>query len=343
VVIGTVAHMSRLQQLQHAGRFLRHRFNALHPYEVQAVLLNACNLRCAYCRCPEMKTELLTTEQWLATVRRLGELGTLRLKWQGGEPTIRKDFAELCAAVQAAGILCAVVTNGTQIAERPELLAHVDEVVFSLDSLTPTHTERVRGAGVHAAVMRSIDVARAARRPPRLFINMVAMRDNLDEMEPMLAFCEQHDIGLNIQPAVFGMQYYDDAAQPLALDDGQTRAMYRQLAAWKRAGRRLMFAAHIYERSAGWDDYRTLSRRNPDAADCAMGRFYVHVEANGDVHPCVQHHATFAPKNIARDGLDAALANAQRHDCTECFGAYLNERKDLFTLQPRAVLEYLRR
>jgi MoaA/NifB/PqqE/SkfB family radical SAM enzyme len=332
-----------MQQLQLAGRFLRHRFHALHPYEVQAVLLNACNLRCAYCCCPDIKTALLTTDQWLATIRRLAELGTLRLKWQGGEPTIRKDFAELCAAVQAAGIVCAVVTNGTQIAERPELLAHVDEVVLSLDSLTPAHTDRVRGAGVHAAVMRAVEVARAAPRPPRLFMNMVVMRDNLDEMEPMLRFCEQHDIGLNIQPAVFGTAYYDDAAQPLALEHEQTRAMYRQLAEWKRAGRRLLFGAHIYQRAAGWDDYGVLARRNGAAPHCAMGRFYVHVEANGDVHPCVQHSATFTPKNIARDGVDAALANAQRHDCTECFGAYLNERKDLFSLQPRAVLGYLRR
>ncbi|MEO8601172.1 MAG: radical SAM protein [bacterium] len=335
--------MSRGQQMRMAARFLRHRFNALHPYEVQAVLLNACNLHCAYCSCPELKTALLSTAQWIAVVQRLGELGTLRIKWQGGEPTLRKDFDTLCAAAQQAGILCAVVTNGTQIAQTPSLIEHVDEVVFSLDSFTPAHTEAVRGPGVHAAVMRAIEVARAARRPPRLFINMVVLRTNLDEMEPLLNFCEQQGIGLNIQPAVFGLPYYDDGAKPQALDQAETRAMYRQLAAWKRAGRGLMFAAHIYERSSLWDDYATLSRRSPGQSDCAMGRFYVHIEANGDVHPCVQHGATFTPRNIIRDGIDAALLHTQRHDCGDCFGAYLNERKDLFTLQPRAVLEYLRR
>ena len=36
--------------------FLRYRWREVHPYEVQAVLLNACNLRCIYCRCPEMDT-----------------------------------------------------------------------------------------------------------------------------------------------------------------------------------------------------------------------------------------------------------------------------------------------
>src|SRR5678809_1209971 len=98
--------MSRRQQLRLAGRFLRHRFTAVHPFEVQAVLLNACNLHCAYCSCPELKTELLTTGQWLDVIRYLGSVGTMRLKWQGGEPTLRHDFGRLCAAVQEAGILC---------------------------------------------------------------------------------------------------------------------------------------------------------------------------------------------------------------------------------------------
>jgi MoaA/NifB/PqqE/SkfB family radical SAM enzyme len=335
--------MSRAQQLRFAARFLRHRFNDLHPYEVQAVLLNACNLRCVYCSSPELQTALLSTEQWIGTIRRLGALGTLRLKWQGGEPTIRKDFDTLCAAVQEAGILCAVVTNGTQIAERPALLDHVDEVVFSLDSVTPALTDAVRGAGVHAAVMRAIDVAGGVRRPPRLFINMVVLRGNYDEMDPMLRFCEQRGIGLNIQPAAFGLPFYNDGAKPLALESEQTRAMYRQLAAWKRAGRPLMFAASSYESAAAWLDYGTLTRRSPGESSCAMGRFYVHIEANGDIHPCIQHGADFTPKNIARDGLDAALSHTRSHNCGDCFSAYMNERKALFSLQPRAVLEYLRR
>ena len=56
--------MSRRQQLRLAGRFLRHRFRSIHPFEVQASLLNACNLKCEYCRCPDMLTPMLTTAEW---------------------------------------------------------------------------------------------------------------------------------------------------------------------------------------------------------------------------------------------------------------------------------------
>jgi MoaA/NifB/PqqE/SkfB family radical SAM enzyme len=336
--------MSRRQQLRLAGRFLRHRFRAVHPFEVQAVLLNACNLQCSYCLCPEIKTRLMTTEQWLEVIAYLGSVGTMRLKFQGGEPTLRTDFRTLCAAVQQAGILCAVITNGTRIAEDPSLLDHLDEVVFSCDAVDPATNDAVRGEGSHALIMRAIEVAQRAEHRPRLFINMVVMRHNLAQMEPMLRFCEERGIGLNAQPAVFGLPYYNDAAKPLALDNEETRAMFEMLAQWKRQGRGLMFAATSYEHAVAWPDYRRARQRRAAGAHCAsVGRVYIHIEANGDVQPCVQTGGTFRAKNLYGDGFEEALAHVQGHDCGDCYSAYLTERKALFGLRPAAVVEYLRR
>lgn len=330
-----------LRHLRLAARFARHRFNELHPYEVQAVLLNACNLDCLYCNCPSIKTQILTTAQWRTIVRRLGKLGTLRLKWQGGEPTLRNDFDELCAEVKHAGILCAVVTNGLLIADNPALLNHVDEVVLSLDSLRPEPNDAVRGAGVNARVLKAIDVSLS--RGKATFINMVVSRDSWDDLEPMMQFCEERGIGLNAQPIVQGRAVYSERAVPFMLENAQVRELYRRLAAWRRAGRPLMFAAATYEKAAAWDDYGVLARRSEGTSSCPMGSFYVHVEANGDVFPCVQQGADFTPKNFVRDGVDEALRHARFHNCGDCFSAYLNERKAIFGLRPHAVMEFLRR
>jgi MoaA/NifB/PqqE/SkfB family radical SAM enzyme len=333
--------MLAARHMRFAARFAAHRFRALHPFEVQAAVLNACNLRCVYCRCPDEKIDLMDTEQWTAAIRGLGELGTMRIKYQGGEPTLRHDFPTLCAAAQAAGIATAVVTNGLQFAAQPELLDRLDEVVFSLDSPTPAHTDRMRGDGVHARAVEGIELARA--RGLRVFINMVVTAQSIDQIEPMLEFCEARGIGLNAQPVVFGRKYYNDAARPYALSNDQVRAMHRQLVAWKRAGRPLMFAASTYENVLDWPDYGELSRRSTNGSACMAGRYYVHIEPNGDVHPCGQHAADFRPKNIVRDGLEAALTHVQRHDCRDCFSAYLNERKALFAMRPMALWEMARR
>ena len=62
------------RHLKAGSRFLAHRFRELHPFEVQASLLNACNLRCVYCCCPDIKTTHMTTEQWRAIIRPMGPL-----------------------------------------------------------------------------------------------------------------------------------------------------------------------------------------------------------------------------------------------------------------------------
>ena len=159
--------MLTVEHLKMAARFAAHRFRALHPFEVQASLLTACNLHCTYCRCPDEKTTLMTTSQWVETVHGLAALGTLRIKFQGGEPTLRKDFRHLCATAKQTGIRTAVVTNGQQFKANPALLDHLDEVVFSLDSATAPHNDRVRGAGTHARAVEGIEIARA--RGIRLF------------------------------------------------------------------------------------------------------------------------------------------------------------------------------
>jgi len=328
--------MIRARHFRLASRFLAHRFQELHPYEVQALLLNACNLKCSYCRCPEIKKPLMTTEQWRGIIRGLAGLGTLRIKFQGGEPTLRADFAELCAEAKRAGLLTAVVTNGLRVAEQPALLADLDEVVISLDAVTPEIHDRLRGQGSHTQAVRAIDLARAGGR--KTYVVMVVTQQNLSEIEPMLRFCEERGVRLHAQPVLFGLQYSDEHGRSLGLTTEQVRLMHVKLSEWRREGRGLMFSAPVYEKVSGWADYGRLTMPSEGPSRCMAGKFYVHIEADGDVWPCQQHGGPFIAKNIVRDGLEVALRNAQGHTCGDCFTAYLNERKALFDFKPAALL-----
>lgn len=333
--------MIRRRHFDQAARFLKRRFHTLHPYEVQALLLNACNLKCAYCRCPEMKVATMTTEQWQRLIRDLAALGTMRIKFQGGEPTLRPDFVELCATARRAGITTAVVTNGIRIAQDPDLLAELDEVVVSLDAVTPAVHDAIRGRGSHASAVAAIMAARARDLPT--YVVMVASRDSVVEVEPMLRFCEEHGARLHVQPVLFGRKSFDAAGSELALSEAHIRALHRQLADWKRQGRPLMFSATTYAGVNDWPDHTVLTTQSAGESGCMAGRFYVHIEANGDVWPCQQHGADFTAKNILRDGLEAALHHVQHHNCADCFTVYLNERKAVFGLRPAALVEVVRR
>ena len=324
-----------------AAHFLRYRFRDLHPFEVQAALLNACNLKCAYCRCPEVKTSLLTTAQWIDTIRSLARAGTYRIKFQGGEPTMRKDFVTLAKEAKDAGMITAVVTNGSLVCEKPELIAHIDEVVVSMDSPTPEQHDRHRGQGSHAQAMATLDVA--ARRGAATYVNMVIHQQNIDLVEPMLTFCEANGHKMHAQSVMFGLEYYDRTAAALALRQDQERALARHLGVLKRAGRALMFAATSYERAAMWPDFSTLTSKSDGPSACMAGKFYIHIDANGDVFPCVTATSSFTAKNLVADGFRPALLHAQHHTCGDCRVAYLNERKAVFGLRPSAIVELMRR
>jgi len=328
--------------LRMAARFAAHAWRPLHPFEVQAALLNACNLRCAYCRCPDLRTPVLPTRTWVEIIRGLGRLGTLRIKFQGGEPTLHPGFRELCDAARAAGIRAAAISNGIRIAEDPTLLDPLDELVVSLDALRPELHDRARGPGSHAKAVAALLAARARGMPA--YAVMVFTRENVGELEDLLGFCEAHGIGFHAQPVVFGRPPYDEKARHLALDEESLRRVHRRLAALRRAGRPLMFAAETYERASRWPSHEHLTVPSDGDSPCMAGRSYVHLEPNGDVWPCGQHgDETFVPRNAVADGLEAALRNASRHRCGDCYSAYLNERKAVFGLRPHALLQLARR
>jgi MoaA/NifB/PqqE/SkfB family radical SAM enzyme len=308
---------------------------------VQALLQNACDLKCVYCKLPELRTRVLGTAQWKEVIRGLGRLGTRRIKFQGGEPTLRHDFVELCAEARRAGIRASVVSNGQRIADHPELLDELDEVCLSIDGMTAAVHDALRGPGSHERVRRALDAVLARGLPG--YVIMVVNRLNLGEVEAMLAFCEERRVGFHAQPVLFGRPFFDDGGRHVELSGEEIRELHRRLVAWKRAGRGLVFSAQSYQYAADWTDYGVQTVASDGPSRCMAGRFYVHVEPNGDVHPCHPHGGSFTPKNVIRDGLEEALRNARRHDCGDCFSVYLNERKALFALRPHAVRELFRR
>jgi MoaA/NifB/PqqE/SkfB family radical SAM enzyme len=324
-----------------ASRFFAYRFRELHPFEVQIMLMNACDLRCVYCRCPHVETNMLTTDQWLAVIRRLGALGTIRLKFQGGEPTLRPDFRELCEEAKAAGMNTAVVSHGLVIASRPELLDYLDEVVISLDSHTPEVNDRLRGIGTYHGAVQAIDTA--LQRGKRTLVNMVLTSENFADLEAMLEFCEARGVLMNAQPVVYTGRYFGAETQDLALKSDQIREVHLQLVEWKRQGRGLMYSAWTYQKAANWPDHNVITVPSTGVSSCVAGRDYIHIEANGDVLPCMIHGANFSPKNVLEDGLEEAFRHVRRHNCGDCWRVYYNERKAVFGLRPGALLDVLRR
>src|SRR5690242_5824016 len=121
------------------------------PSTLIAELTYQCPLHCPYCSNPldiGSYREELETEHWVRAFGEARRLGVLQLALTGGEPMLRRDLAELCAAARDAGLYSSLITAGTLVTrERAQQLkaAGLDHVQISIQSPDPEENDRIAG------------------------------------------------------------------------------------------------------------------------------------------------------------------------------------------------------
>ncbi len=156
-----------------------------------------CDLRCAYC-IPEGFKGFEEPEHWLTfdeierLMRLFAGLGLKRLRLTGGEPLLRRNIVELSRRLAAIpGIEdLSISTNATQLAEMATDLkaAGVTRLNVSLDSLRAERVEKINGRPVLDKILAGLEAGRAAGFNP-IKVNMVAMQENADEIDDIVAYC----------------------------------------------------------------------------------------------------------------------------------------------------------
>ena len=166
------------------------------PYTLVAELTYRCPLQCVYCSNPldiggEHYRYELETEHWIRAFEEARKLGVLQLALTGGEPMLRRDLDELCAAARDAGLYSSLITAGTLFTRaRAEALkaAGLDHVQISIQSPDPADNDRIAG---NRSFEKKIAAARWAREIDfPLTINCVLHRHNLDRIEELLDLAE---------------------------------------------------------------------------------------------------------------------------------------------------------
>lgn len=156
-----------------------------------------CDLRCAYC-IPEGFKGFEEPAHWLnfdeieRLLRLFAGLGLKRLRLTGGEPLLRRNIVDLSRRLAAIPGLedLSISTNATQLADMAEDLkrAGVTRLNVSLDSLRPERVEKINGRPVLDKILAGLEAGRAAGFKP-IKVNMVAMRENADDIDDIVAYC----------------------------------------------------------------------------------------------------------------------------------------------------------
>ena len=129
----------------------------------------------------------LATDDWIRTFRQARALGVLQLALTGGEPMLRRDLVELCAAACETGLYSSLITAGTLFTrERAASLkaAGLDHVQISIQSPNAEDNDRIAGNRSFAKKIAAARLARELGFP--LTLNCVLHRQNLDHIEDLL-------------------------------------------------------------------------------------------------------------------------------------------------------------
>lgn len=153
---------------------------------------DACNLRCVYCMPEGMAfrpgSALLQDDELKRLLAVFARLGFVKIRFTGGEPTLRSSIVELIrvAAAQPGVRQVGLTTNGVQLRHlaRPMREAGLRTVNVSLDTLDPARFRQLTRWGHVQDVLDGI--AAATREGLEVKLNAVVVRglnDGDDVME----------------------------------------------------------------------------------------------------------------------------------------------------------------
>ena len=252
------------------------------PLAMLAELTHRCPLKCPYCSNPlelQRAAVELDSATWRRVIGEAADLGVLQIHFSGGEPTVRRDLADLVAEAAEAGLYTNLITAGVLL-DRARLadlaVAGLNHVQLSFQDSEPAGGDRIGGyAGGHAKKLAVAAMIRDAGLP--LTINAVMHRQNLHHLEQII------DLALTLDAdrlEVAHVQYYGWSLRNRAALMPSRAQLDQATAVVERARGRL--AGRLVIDYVVPDYYA----KRPKACMGGWGRQFLNITPDGTVMPC---------------------------------------------------------
>jgi len=378
---------------------VRHPYVPGAPFQVVWNITRACNLKCVHCyeSAGAKGEDELSTEEALRGIDILADAGVLILAFSGGEPTIRPDILQLIKRSSDRGIFTAMATNALLFSSRKKVQefkkAGLQFAQISLDGMDPETHDRFRGVpGAFKRTVKGIKNCVAEG----LFVEIAATgtRFNMKEIPDMIDFA--HRLGANwfmlynFVPTGRGIDIIESDLSPderedilklcwnkmkvAGVDVLSTAPQFARIAQEIEAKPVLMGDAGVIASGlqSSADTYVVpthfynpkLSGQLRRLADfiggCGAGRFYLSLEPNGDIYPCVffPHDEAMKVGNLFKDDFEEIWRHSKlfweirdkdrlkencgscryRYTCGGCRARAYNYFKDILAPDPGCVL-----
>ena len=269
----------------------RNKYNCNVPWAILLDPTSACNLHCKGCWAAEYGNKLnLSFDEIDSIIQQGKEMGTYFYIYTGGEPLVRKhDLIKLCEKHNDAIFMC--FTNSTLIDEQfcQDMLRVKNFVpVISVEGFEEA-TDSRRGNGTYQKVVHSMNLLKSHRLP--FGISTCYTSANIKDVSTEAYLDQLVEWGAYFVWYFHYMPVGKDAVPELLPSPEQREYMYHQIRELR--GKKPIFML----------DFQNDGEY---VGGCiAGGRRYLHINANGDVDPCVFIH--YSNANIRSCTLLEAL------------------------------------
>ena len=269
----------------------RKKYGCNIPWAILLDPTSACNLHCTGCWAAEYGNRLnLSLEEIDSIIRQGKEMGVYLYIYTGGEPLVRKkDLITLCERHQDCVFLS--FTNATLIDEEfADNMLRVKNFVpaISIEGFEQA-TDARRGDGTYQKVIAAMELLRRKRLV--FGLSCCYTSSNLDSISSDAFLDQMVEWGAKFVWYFHYMPVGNDAAPELLPTPEQREQMYRQI-------RHIRATKPIFAMD--------FQNDGEYVGGCiAGGRRYLHINANGDIDPCVFIH--YSDRNIRSCTLLEAL------------------------------------
>lgn len=278
------------------------------PFQVVWNLSRACNMNCVHCYEDAGKKDVneLNREEVINGLDIMANAGVTSIAFSGGEPTVHPDILDFISYTNELGIYPAMATNGYLLSDKNICEKYIESglgfVQISIDGMKPeTHDSfrRVNGAWDKAiqAVKNCVD--------SDLFVEVstTVTEHNYMEIPDMIDL--MRDLGVdwlmlyNFIPTGNGKNIIDTDISPSKRVDLLKTAFHannNEMQVLSTAPQYAMVADSLVSNN---NNVIPTHFFNPEYEDssikqladfiggCGAGRFYMSIEPNGDMYPCV--------------------------------------------------------
>ncbi|MDI9624089.1 MAG: radical SAM protein [Methanothermobacter sp.] len=303
------------------------------PFQVVWNITHRCNMNCKHCyetAGTPQKNELDKNEV-IEAIDILADNGVTSLAFSGGEPSIHPNILDYISHARERGLYVAMATNGYILADEGRCQKFVDAglqfVQVSIDSLNPNVHDTFRG--VKGSWKRACKaVKNFSAHDVFVEVAMTVTAENYHQIQGMIELASQlgadwlmlfnfiptgrgiENINLDISPSrryrILRDAYYGNFNNGIQVLS--TAPQFARVAEELNTCDNQIIPTHFYNPEYTNPDLRQLA---DFIGGCGAGRFYLSMEPNGDIYPCVffPHQDELKIGNILEDDFEKLWKN----------------------------------